>query len=212
MIGDRTFNEAMDIAVDNGPETKSDESKETLERIHKTTNKPSFRREAMSTTSAFMHRNVQLKQELNGGMSDKMQAIQMGKTLGVYGIFVLFWGLMLLADVAVESHHQYDLDKKCAGVGFRGLLFLNVAWTFIFVIYIAYKRRVWNTHGWDVDDAMTDIALFAIVDFAFGLWFFWGKYRDLHLIFFVTPKMTLFLLRPSRQDAHVRPTTRFFSC
>ena len=51
---------------------------------------------------------------------------------------------MLIGEVAVDRRSSFYLDKKCAGVPFVGLLFVNVAWSVGFVLFVAVRSVFWN--------------------------------------------------------------------
>jgi len=104
----------------------------------------------------------------------KRQVIDIAKIQGVTAIFLTFFGFMLVGEVAVDRRDSYYLDKKCAGIPYAGLLFLYVAWSIGFVIFVAYKRAVWDRIGWDEHDSLLGCTVLMIVDIAMTVWLFSG--------------------------------------
>ena len=110
----------------------------------------------------------------DGSDNDKSQVIDITKIVGVSAIFNAFWGFMLIGEVAVDRRDSFYLDKKCAGIPFVGLLFLNVAWSVGFVLFLAYKRAVWDRIGWDEYDSLLGCTILMIIDIGMTIWLFSG--------------------------------------
>eukprot|EP00940_MAST-03C_sp_MAST-3C-sp2_P000039 g39.t1 len=125
-----------------------------------------------ASSSAFRHgRNGD-----GGGQNvqDKYLVIRIGQSQGLLGVFLFFWGLMLLGEVGVNMHDEMVMERTCAGPVFVALLFLDCAWTVFFVGYISYKRMEWNAKGWDEPDNLSLFAFLAVCDLGMSLWLFGG--------------------------------------